>query len=71
MLRVCFLVLLPLLLLAACAAEQAQAPAGPQMKVNGPAPAENTAAKESLSDCMHKPSLVAMWACASQGTPSP
>jgi len=62
MVRVCFFTLLPLILLSACAAGQAQAPARPQDQLNAPAPA----ARESALDCMNKSSLVALWSCASQ-----
>lgn len=65
MVRVCFSALLPLILLAACAAEQAQAPAGPPLQV------ADQPAKEGLLDCAHKTSVVDAWSCASKNAPSP
>jgi hypothetical protein len=65
MVRVSFSMLLPLMLLSACAAEQAQSPAAPQLQVAGPP------AKESLLDCAYKTSVVNAWSCASKSVPSP
>ncbi len=62
MVRVSFSMLLPLILLSACAGGQAQDPAGPQEQLNAPAPP----AKENAIDCMNKSSLLAVWGCASQ-----
>ncbi len=64
MVRVCFSLLLPLLLLG-CATEQAQAP------VNQPVQVNSAPATEPLSDCGRKNSVVDAWACATKDKTSP
>jgi len=63
MVRVFFSMLLPLVLLSACASEQAQAPANPPAQLASPPQ------KESLIDCAYKTSLIEAWSCASKNTP--
>ena len=67
MVRVCFLMWLLLILLSACAAEQAQAPAAAQPLLNDAAKqANDPAKKESVLDCAREQSLMGAWACASK-----
>ncbi len=65
MVRVWFSMLLPLMLLSACAANQAQAPASPPVQLANPAP------KESLFDCAYKTSVIDAWSCAAKNNSSP
>jgi len=65
MVRVSFSMMLPLMLLSACAAEQAQSPATPPLQVANPPP------KESLLDCAYKASVIDAWSCVSKNPTSP
>jgi hypothetical protein len=60
MIRVCLLMLLPLLSLAACADKPPQAPA------NSWQPVTEAPAEKGISDCVPKPSLADVWACFSK-----
>jgi hypothetical protein len=60
MVRVCVSLLFPLLLLQGCATNQAQTPAGSTAEISAPP------AKENLSDCARKNSVVDAFACAAK-----
>ncbi len=65
MVRVCFSILLPLMLLSGCATDQAQTNAVPPVQVASPP------SKEGLLGCAYKTSVVDAWSCASENASSP
>lgn len=65
MVRVCLSMLLPLVLLQACAIGQASGPANPQLQ------ASDASKKESALDCARKNSVLDAWTCATSGSTSP
>lgn len=70
MVRVCLSMLLPLVLLQACAIGQAPGPANPQLQASD-APASDASKKESALDCARKNSVLDAWTCATSGSTSP